>query len=168
MTNLTFASLSEQAAALQRGTVSSQELTRHYLDRIRRLNPRLHAFIDVTEEAALRLADAADQRRAAGLPLHPLNGLPIALKDLCDIEGRVTTGGSAAWKTRKSTCTATIVQRLLAVGMVVLGKTHMVEFAFGGWGTNPICGTPRNPWDAKAHRVPGGSSSGSGVAVAGG
>src|SRR5690606_30347696 len=68
----------------------------------------------------------------------------------------------------RSTLTATVVERLLAAGAVVLGKTHMVEFAFGGWGTNPVCGTPRNPWDLRTHRVPGGSSSGSGVAVAAG
>jgi aspartyl-tRNA(Asn)/glutamyl-tRNA(Gln) amidotransferase subunit A len=168
MTDLTFASLTEQAAALRRGTMSSRELTRHYLDRIRRLNPRLHAFIDVMEDEALKLADAADLRRAAGLPLPPLNGLPIALKDLCEVQGRVTTGGSAAWKTRRSTVTATIVDKLLAAGMVPLGKTHMVEFAFGGWGTNPVCGAPWNPWDTRTHRVAGGSSSGSGVAVAAG
>jgi aspartyl-tRNA(Asn)/glutamyl-tRNA(Gln) amidotransferase subunit A len=94
--------------------------------------------------------------------------VPIALKDLCEVEGRVTTAGSAAWKTRKSGFTATIVERLLGAGMVPLGKTHMVEFAFGGWGTNPVCGAPWNPWDARTHRVPGGSSSGSGVAVAAG
>src|SRR5689334_20948167 len=112
MTDPTYASLSEHAVALQRGTISSRELTELYLGRIRRLNPHLHAFIDVYDEAALRLADAADQRRAAGLPVHALNGVPIALKDLCEVEGRVTTAGSAAWKTRRSTATASIVERL--------------------------------------------------------
>jgi aspartyl-tRNA(Asn)/glutamyl-tRNA(Gln) amidotransferase subunit A len=168
MSDLTFASLAELAVALQRGTVSSRELTGHYLGRIERLNPRLHAYIEVYGHEAIQLAEAADRRRAARLPVHPLNGLPIALKDLCEVEGRVTTAGSAAWKARTSSFTATIVERLLAAGMVPLGKTHMVEFAFGGWGTNPVCGAPWNPWDAKAHRVPGGSSSGSGVAVAAG
>jgi aspartyl-tRNA(Asn)/glutamyl-tRNA(Gln) amidotransferase subunit A len=168
MDDLAFSSLTELSAGLRRGDYTSRELTQACLGRIRRLNPRLHAYIDVTEDVALKLADAADLRRGTGLKLHPLNGLPIALKDLCDIEGRVTTGGSAAWKTRRSTATATVVEKLLAAGMVVLGKTHMVEFAFGGWGTNPVCGTPWNPWDAKTHRVPGGSSSGSGVAVAAG
>jgi aspartyl-tRNA(Asn)/glutamyl-tRNA(Gln) amidotransferase subunit A len=168
MSDLTFANLTEQGAALQRGTVSSRELAEHYLGRIRKLNPRLHAFIDVYAEPALALAEAADRRRAAGMRIGPLDGLPIAVKDLCEMEGRVTTGGSAAWKTRKSTYTAAIVERLLGAGMVVLGKTHLVEFAFGGWGTNPVCGAPWNPWDAKTHRVPGGSSSGSGVAVAAG
>lgn len=168
MSDPTFASMTEQASMLQRGMVSSRELTGLYLERIQKLNTRLHAYIDVYREEALQLADSADRRRAAGLPVHPLNGVPIALKDLCEVEGRVTTAGSAAWKTRKSGFTATIVERLLGAGMVPLGKTHMVEFAFGGWGTNPVCGAPWNPWDAKTHRVPGGSSSGSGVAVAAG
>src|SRR5690606_18944884 len=76
--------------------------------------------------------------------------------------------GSQAWRQRRSSFTATAVRRLLDAGMVILGKTHMVEFAFGGWGTNPVMGTPRNPWDLACHRIPGGSSSGSGVAVAAG
>ncbi|MFN4088207.1 MAG: amidase, partial [Alphaproteobacteria bacterium] len=93
---------------------------------------------------------------------------PVALKDLVEMEGRVTTGGSAAWRDRRSAVTATIVRKLMAAGMIVLGKTHTVEFAYGGWGTNQHMGTPRNPWDMAVHRIPGGSSSGSGVAVAAG
>ena len=94
--------------------------------------------------------------------------MPIALKDLIDIEGRVTTGGSMAWRERRSPATATLARRFFAQGMIVLGKTHTVEFAMGGWGTNQHLGTPWNPWDPAAHRTPGGSSSGSGVAVAAG
>jgi aspartyl-tRNA(Asn)/glutamyl-tRNA(Gln) amidotransferase subunit A len=165
MDDIAFSSLTELAGGLRRGDFTSRELTRLYLDRIDRYDRTLHAYVDVYADEALKLAEAADRRRESGLPVSPLNGVPIALKDLCEIEGRITTGGSSCWKGRKSTVTATIVERLLAAGMVVLGKTHMVEFAFGGWGTNPLCGTPRNPWDAKTHRVPGGSSSGSGVAV---
>jgi len=90
------------------------------------------------------------------------------LKDLLEIDGRVTTVGSALWRERRSKETAVVVERLLGAGLVVLGKTQMVEFAFGGWGANPKLGTPWNPWDLKVHRVPGGSSSGSGVAVAAG
>lgn len=168
MNDPAFSSLTELSARLRRGDVTSRELTQSYLDRIRRLDPALHAYAEVYAEDALKLADAADRRRQSGWPVSPLNGVPIAIKDLCEVEGRVTTAGSAAWKTRTSTSTATIVDRLLAAGMVMLGKTHMVEFAFGGWGTNPLCGTPWNPWDAKVHRAPGGSSSGSGVAVAAG
>src|SRR5207248_11730851 len=90
------------------------------------------------------------------------------LKDLVDLEGRVTTGGSKVWEKRVSPVTATLAQRAIAAGMIVLGKTHTVEFAMGSWGANTHMGTPRNPWDLRVHRTPGGSSSGSGVAVAAG
>jgi aspartyl-tRNA(Asn)/glutamyl-tRNA(Gln) amidotransferase subunit A len=100
--------------------------------------------------------------------MGPLHGIPIALKDLVDVEGRVTTGGSRLWEDRAANTTATVVERLKAAGAILIGKTHMVEFAFGGWGTNAPMGTPKNPWDRRVHRVPGGSSSGSGVAVAAG
>jgi len=90
------------------------------------------------------------------------------LKDLIDIEGRVTTGGSMVWRDRRSPVTATLARRLIAAGLIVIGKTHTVEFAMGGWGTNQHRGTPWNPWDPAVARTPGGSSSGSGVAVAAG
>jgi len=114
------------------------------------------------------LADAADAARKARLPLGPLHGLPIGLKDLCDIAGRIGTVGSKMWAARVAESTSATVERLLAAGMIPLGKLHMVEFAFGAWGTNPLMGTPWNPWDLKRSRVPGGSSSGTGVAVAAG
>ena len=163
-----FASLAELAAALARGEASALELAESYLERIRRLDPALHAYVHVDENLARRHARAADERRASGLRLGPLDGVPVALKDLLEIEGFPTGVGSALWKQRISTTTATVVRHLLAAGMVPLGKTHMVEFAFGTWGANPHLGTPRNPWDLATHRVPGGSSSGSGVAVAAG
>ena len=86
-----------------------------------------------------------------------------ALKDLIDIEGRVTTGGSRHWAERVSPVTATIARRLMAAGMIIIGKTHTVEFAMGGWGTNRQLGTPWKPGDMQQHRAPGGSSAGSGV-----
>ncbi|OZI69422.1 MULTISPECIES: amidase [Bordetella] len=168
MADLAFSTLSELAAGLAAGRYSAVELARHYLARIERANPALHAYVQVDAEGALQLAAAADARRAAGYVLGPLDGLPIAVKDLCEVRGQVTTAGSQAWRQRRSSFTATAVRRLLDAGMVILGKTHMVEFAFGGWGTNPVMGTPRNPWDLACHRIPGGSSSGSGVAVAAG
>jgi aspartyl-tRNA(Asn)/glutamyl-tRNA(Gln) amidotransferase subunit A len=122
----------------------------------------------VYADEARRLADVADAARKARLPLGPLHGLPIGLKDLCDIAGRIGTLGSKMWAARVADATCATVERLLAAGMIPLGKTHMVEFAFGGWGTNPLMSTPWNPWDLKRHRVPGGSSSGTGVAVAAG
>src|SRR6202011_405385 len=111
-------------------------------------------------------AEAADKAIRSGHAVGPLHGVPIALKDLIDLEGKVTTGGSAVWRERRSTVTATLARKLIAAGMIVLGKTHTVEFAMGGWGTNQHMGTPCNPWDEAISRTPGGSSSGSGVAVA--
>ncbi len=169
MSELAFSTLSELAQGLNAGRYSSVELTQYFLDRIARGNASLGAYISVDADGALLLAQAADARRRAGYgTLGPLDGLPIAVKDLCDIDGQICTAGSQAWVNRRSTTTATAVTRLLDAGMVLLGKTHMVEFAFGGWGTNPVMGTPRNPWDLAHARIPGGSSSGSGVAVAAG
>jgi aspartyl-tRNA(Asn)/glutamyl-tRNA(Gln) amidotransferase subunit A len=163
-----FSSLTDLAGALARRDVSALELVEFYLARIERANPKLNAFTTVEGELARALARASDARRAAGVTLGPLDGLPIALKDLLEIDGRVTTVGSALWRDRRSKETAVAVEHLLAAGLVVLGKTQMVEFAFGGWGPNPQLGTPWNPWDLATHRIPGGSSSGSGVAVAAG
>ncbi|MPS81059.1 MAG: amidase [Achromobacter sp.] len=169
MSEIAFATLGELADGLTKGRYSSVELTQHFLDRIAQANPALGAYVSVDSDGALRLAEAADARRRAGYGLlSPLDGVPVAVKDLCDIHGQTTTAGSQAWRERRSSVTATAVTRLLDAGMVILGKTHMVEFAFGGWGTNPLMGTPRNPWDLQAPRIPGGSSSGSGVAVAAG
>ena len=166
--DIAWQSLTQLKAALDAGQLSAQEITEHLLARIARLDPELHAFVSVDAEAARALARAADQARAAGLPRPPLHGLPVVLKDLLDIEGRVCTLGSRRNLQRVAGVTAATVERLLAAGMVPLGKVHMTEFAFGGWGTNPLMGTPRNPWDRAVHRVPGGSSSGTGVAVAAG
>jgi len=136
------------------------------LARIARLDPKLHAFVEVYGAEARLAAEAADKAIRAGQAVGPLHGVPVALKDLIDLEGRITMGGSAALRERRSTVTATIAKRMIAQGMVVLGKVHTVEFAMGGWGTNPHLGAPWNPWDAAIHHTPGGSSSGSGVAVA--
>jgi aspartyl-tRNA(Asn)/glutamyl-tRNA(Gln) amidotransferase subunit A len=138
------------------------------LARITAHDQQLHAYIDVYGEDARLAAEAADKAIRAGHAVGPLHGVPIALKDLIDLEGRVTTGGSQVWRTRRSPTTATLARRFFAQGMIVLGKTHTVEFAMGGWGTNQHLGTPWNPWDLAAHRTPGGSSSGTGVAVASG
>lgn len=169
MSEIAFATMSDLADGLAKGRYSAVEVTRHFLDRIDRANPALGAFVSVDSAGALRLAEASDARRRAGYGmLSALDGIPVSIKDLCDIQGQITTAGSEAWRERRGGVTATAVARLLNAGMVLLGKTHMVEFAFGGWGTNPVMGTPRNPWDLKRARVPGGSSSGSGVAVAAG
>lgn len=160
--------LGEMADGLKAKRFTARDITDAFLARIKKADAKLHAYVEVYEEEALALAGAADKAREARMPLSPLHGLPIAIKDLCELEGRITTGGSKMWEKRVSTVTSATVERLLGAGMVPLGKLHMVEFAYGTWGTNPLMGTPWNPWDTQTHRVPGGSSSGSGVAVAAG
>jgi aspartyl-tRNA(Asn)/glutamyl-tRNA(Gln) amidotransferase subunit A len=163
-----FATVTELSAAFASRTLSPVDAVEALLGRIERRNPALHAFIDVYAADARLAAEGADRAIRSGHAVGPLHGVPIALKDLVDLEGRVTTGGSRVWDKRVSPLTATLARRLIAAGMIVLGKTHTVEFAMGGWGTNTHLGTPRNPWDPRVHRTPGGSSSGSGVAVAAG
>ena len=134
--------------------------------KIKANNPKHHAFVETYFEDARLAAEAADKAIRSGHAVGPFHGVPIALKDLVEMEGRIATGGSKVWATRRANRTATLARRLIGAGMIIIGKTHTVEFALGGWGTNEHMGTPRNPWDARTHRVPGGSSSGSGVAVA--
>jgi len=150
---------------LRSGRVSAESVTAHYLERIRSEDGFLHSFVSTCADRALAKARALD---AAPGSRPAYAGVPIAWKDLFHIAGQVTTAGSASRLDRVADQTATVVQRLEACGLVSIGKTHAVEFALGGWGTNPPLGTPRNPWDADVHRVPGGSSSGSAVAVAAG
>ena len=151
---------------LQSRELSPVELTDAYLAKIDQHDPKLHAFVAVYAEDARLAARGAEAAIRAGHSVGPLHGVPIALKDLVELEGRVVTGGSEAFKARRATRSATLAKKLMAQGMVILGKTHTVEFAMGGWGTNSLRGTPWNPWDPKHARTPGGSSSGSGVAVA--
>ncbi len=158
--------LTELARRLDRRETTSRAIVDACLERIDRLDGWLHAFVDVWRDEARASADAADRERSAGRPRSALHGLPIALKDLLHVAGRQTTAGSKSWRGRISKHTATVVTRLVDAGMIPLGKTHMVEFAFGGWGRNAPMGAPWNPWDARTHRVAGGSSSGSAVAVA--
>lgn len=162
------ASMADCGRALHRGQCSSESLVSACLRRIDAFDAKLHAFVEVYRDEALASARAMDALFAAGVRLGPLQGLPVAVKDLFEIEGRLITGGSVAEPARRSTITAAAVQRLREAGAVIIGKTHTVEFAFGGWGTNAVMGTPWNPWDLQTHRVPGGSSSGSAVAVAAG
>ncbi|HEX7947794.1 MAG TPA: amidase, partial [Phenylobacterium sp.] len=123
------------------------------LARIRRYDPRLKAFVRVFDPP---LAGETE------------GGPTIAIKDLMDIEGVPTGGGAQVPLDASPARHAVVVQRLLQAGWSVVGKTHTVELAYGGWGTNRAVGAPWNPWDAKTHRAPGGSSSGSAVAVAAG
>lgn len=147
----------------------STRTTEAALARIADHDPQLGAFVTVSPANALEQARHRDAMVTLGLPPGPLAGLAVGVKDIIDVAGLPTGGGSL---TRAGAAPAAhdapVVQRLRAAGALVVGKTHTVEFAFGGWGTNPSLGTPRNPWDLTTARVPGGSSSGSGVAVAAG
>ena len=164
--DLCLVSAAELADGIAARRVSPVDVVEAFIDRIGKLEPKLHAFVEVYGDSARLAAEAADKAIRSGHSLGPLHGVPIALKDLIELEGRVTTGGSAHWRSRRSAVTATIARRMVAQGMIVLGKTHTVEFAFGGWGTNQRMGTPLNPHDLATPRIPGGSSNGSGVAVA--
>src|SRR5438045_357302 len=133
LTSLSAQQLSEQIAARR---LSPVEVVDAFLQRIEARNPKLQAYIAVYADQARLAAEAADKAIRSGHAIGPLHGMPIALKDLIDLEGRVTTGGSKVWAKRVSGVTATLARRLISAGMIVLGKTHTVEFAMGGWGTN--------------------------------
>ena len=167
--SLTDLTLSEAAALLRAGQASSLELTEACLARIAALDPTLRAFLSVTPElarAAAREADGrlADWRRQPDDPLHPLTGIPLAVKDVLCLKGTRTTSGSRILENFTAPYTATAVQRLLDAGMVVVGKTNCDEFAMGSSTENSGYFVTRNPWDPA--RVPGGSSGGSAAAVA--
>ena len=165
---LAFAPIAELATLIRRGELSPLELTELYLERIEQYDPALNAYLAVTAERARAQARAAEAQIATGTYLGPLHGIPLAFKDLVDVADLPTTGGSTLLRDNIAAADATIARRLFAAGAVLLGKTHLVEFAFGGTGVNHHYGTPVNPWDPEIHRLPGGSSSGSGVAVAAG
>jgi aspartyl-tRNA(Asn)/glutamyl-tRNA(Gln) amidotransferase subunit A len=160
MEQRTVAKLSE---ALRRRAVSSEELTRSYLERIERLNPVLNCYVTVRPEEALGAARAADQRIAAG-EAGPLTGVPIAQKDIFCTMGLKTSCGSRMLDNFVAPYDAHVVSRLKAAGTVLLGKTNMDEFAMGSSNETSYYGPVRNPWDAA--RVPGGSSGGSAAAIA--
>jgi aspartyl-tRNA(Asn)/glutamyl-tRNA(Gln) amidotransferase subunit A len=163
--DLCFAGVAEQAAAFRSGTVSPVELTRAYLDRIRRLDPELKAFITVTEEEATGAARRAEDDLRAGRDRSPLQGVTVAFKDQMLVEGVRMTGGSRVLDDVPAERDATIVGRLRAAGAVIVGTLNTHEFHAGPTRVFPF-GTPRNPWNLDY--APGGSSSGSASAVAAG
>src|SRR5438046_1359864 len=160
-----WAGVAELSRAFEARALSPVDVVDALLVRIKQRDA-LHAYIALYESEARLAAEAADSAIRSGHRIGPLHGVPIALKDLVDLQGRRTAGGSKVWIDRVSPVTATLAERLIGAGMIVLGKTHTVEFAMGSFGTNTHLGTPWNPWDLSVHRTPGGSSSGSGVAVA--
>src|SRR6476659_5459628 len=156
--------LKELAAAIRRRKVSSVEATKALLARIDKWQPKLNAFARIEAADALKAARAADRALAAGKAKGPLHGVPLAHKDMYYVEGKLAECGSKIRKGFVAPSTATAVARLEAAGALRLGALNMVEFAFGPTGHNPHTGHVRNPWDAA--RITGGSSSGSGSAVA--
>lgn len=157
------------ATAIGAGETSARAVVETTLARIAAANARLHAFIAVMADEARAEADMLDALMARGHRRGPLHGVPVAVKDIIDVSGQKTRAGSVTRDHLPAAAAdAWCVSRLRAAGAIVVGKTHTVEYAFGGWGTNPIAGTPVNPHDATIHRVPGGSSSGTGVAVGAG
>ncbi len=166
--NLEQQSAAEIGRLVTAGRLDPVEVTEFFLDRIEREreNP---SFILVTRERALKEAAASRKRHREGRPAGPLDGVPIAWKDLVDMAGERTTAGSALFaESAPKRHDAPIVANLAAAGMVALGKTNLSEFAFSALGLNPHFGTPRNPRDAVTPRIAGGSSSGAAVAVAAG
>ncbi|MBB3169170.1 Asp-tRNA(Asn)/Glu-tRNA(Gln) amidotransferase subunit GatA [Simiduia aestuariiviva] len=155
--------LAELSAGLQAKTWSSVELTQHFLDRIKRLDPNYNSFITLTEDVALAQAKAADARLAQG-DTNPLCGVPIAHKDIFCTQGVKTTCGSKMLDNFISPYDATVVANFQAAGAVMLGKTNMDEFAMGSSNETSFYGPVKNPWDIGC--VPGGSSGGSAAAVA--
>jgi amidase len=154
----------EQAALLRSGELSAVELVAAHLARIETLNPAVNAVVTLVPERALAQARAADRRRAAGEPLPPLHGLPIAHKDLIDTAGVRTTYGSPSFAEHVPAVDELLPQRLRAAGAILLGKTNTPEWGAGSHTFNPVFGATRNPWDAG--RSAGGSSGGAAAAVA--
>src|SRR5919204_3908815 len=161
-TDVCFLSAGQLAGQIAARQLSSSEVTQAYLARIERLDPHLRAFITVNAEQALAEARAADDVGAGDL--GPLHGVPLAIKDNIATRGLRTTAGSRILADRIPDADAPVVQRLRAAGAIVLGKTNMHEFAYGGTSSNVHYGAVRNPWNRD--HVPGGSSGGSAVAVA--
>ncbi len=162
-----FESLAALSRMIRAGELSPVELTEAFISQIEKYDPGLGAFRLTCPERALNEARAAQSAIAAGGNCGPLMGIPFAVKDLFDVEAFPTSAGCRLLEKNIANKDATVVRRLLDAGMVLLGKTNTVQFAYGGAGINHDHGTPKNPWHPVPH-LPGGSSSGSGVAVAAG
>jgi aspartyl-tRNA(Asn)/glutamyl-tRNA(Gln) amidotransferase subunit A len=165
MNPFTDLTLTEALSLLNKGEISSRELTWACLDRIQALEPTLHAFLHIAQTSALAQADAADyKRKNDDCAQMPLLGIPLAVKDVLSVEGMPCTCGSKVLEGFMPPYTATAVKNLQAAGVVVLGKTNTDEYAMGSSTENSAYGVTHNPWNTS--RVPGGSSGGSAAAVA--
>jgi aspartyl-tRNA(Asn)/glutamyl-tRNA(Gln) amidotransferase subunit A len=162
-----FESIASLSARIHAGGLSPVACVEELLGRIAALDERLHAFIRVVPERALAQARAAETALKGGADLGLLHGIPYAAKDLFDVKGVPTTAGTRLLANNIAAEDCTVVRKLAAAGMVLLGKTFTVQLAYGAVGINHDQGTPHNPWHPIPH-APGGSSSGSAVAVAAG
>ena len=166
MPDLHYATIAELAPQIKDGSLSPVELTTALLERIDRLNPRLRAVLTPMHDQAMEAARTAEAGVREGRYRGPLHGIPIGLKDLIHVDGTPTTAGSEVLRNHLADHDATVTRKLKDAGAVIIGKLAMHEFAYGPTGINEHYGTPANPW--RAGHIPGGSSSGSGVAVAAG
>mgnify|MGYP001336242189 CR=1 FL=1 len=164
MTDLRELTIGEAGRLIERRQISPAELTEAYLDAIERLNPELNAYVTVTADRARADASAATDEIAGGTYRGPLHGIPIGLKDLYDTAGIETFGGADVLRGRVPEADSTAARNLREAGTVLLGKTNTHEFAWGTTTNNPHTGATHNPWDT--NRIPGGSSGGSGAAIA--
>ena len=164
--NLSDMTVARASELIQRRAVSPLELTQQYLERIERLNPRLNAYVTVTAERALADARRATEEIAAGQSRGPLHGVPIGLKDLYDTAGIPTEGGAKILAGRVPSQDCTVARKLREAGTTLLGKLNTHELAWGTTTNNPYTGATHNPWNLDY--VPGGSSGGSGAAIAAG
>ncbi|HEX8793772.1 MAG TPA: amidase family protein [Polyangiaceae bacterium] len=159
-------SAAELARLLGRRELSSVDVVRAHLDRIDRLDGRIHAFTEVLREQALADAAASDARRASGSARGPLDGVPVSLKECFDVKGRATTLGLPAWRGRIAAADSAMLTMLRDAGAVLLGRTNLSQTMLYVEARNPLFGQTANPWSL-AHS-PGGSSGGEGAAVAAG
>jgi aspartyl-tRNA(Asn)/glutamyl-tRNA(Gln) amidotransferase subunit A len=164
MEDLVRQNATDLVAALERGDTTSVEITRAHLDRIRHVDGDVHAFLHVDAEGALAAARDSDRRRADGTSASPLDGVPVTVKDVLATRGMPTTCGSRILQGWIPPYDATVVARLRAAGLPILGKTNMDEFAMGSSTEHSAYGPTHNPWDLE--RIPGGSGGGSAAAVA--
>ena len=161
--NLKVKKIKDISNLLEKGQLCPEELTHYYLDKIYRDSRSKDVFTNVLKKSALDSAKEAKKRAKVGLRKGVLDGIPISVKDLADIEGELTRGGSSLTNKKKAKKNAVFVDELQSRGVIILGKTHMTELAFSGLGLNTITATPVNPFNDEL--VPGGSSSGSAVSV---